>query len=517
MAISDALEQIRMAWRKLNLNQKLVFVITIFSFTLGLIALSYWAVRPSYSVLFSNLSSDDAASIVSVLKEQSIPYRLKGASVIEVPAGQVYDARLTVATEGLPSGGGVGFEIFDQSSLGTSEFNQKVNLRRAIEGELARTISGLSEIEGARVHIVVPEESLYEEDEEPSTASVVLKTRAAAKISANQVRAVVHLVASSVEGLKPENITILDDQGNLLSEATGDASTLLASGMTQNQLEAQVAYESKLEKSIQTMLEKFLGKGKSVVRVSAELDFMEKTVESEIYEQGDTPILRSESSVKEKYAGEGSVPAGTPGVDSTNPTYPTTQTGGTSEYSKTDSTKNYEVTKHLQQEIDPPGEIMKLSIAVVLDSTTTDRVQPGTVEEAISAAAGLDTDRGDILTVSTVPFDTTQAEQDAAELEEFMSRERTNNIIRMVALALFFLLGAFFLNRMLSNLRKRKPEIAGFEAFSVAAPSDFAMGEEETTPEERERKAIKEQVKKIAKDKPDEVAGLIKMWLTSKE
>ncbi|HDP69608.1 MAG TPA: flagellar M-ring protein FliF [Actinobacteria bacterium] len=515
MAITDVFKQIQTAWGKLNLNQKLIIGLTVLILLIAVISLSYWAVRPSYSVLFSELSSDDAASIVSMLKEQNVSYRLKGNSVIEVPSNMVYETRLQVAAEGLPKGGVIGFEIFDQGGLSVSEFTQKLNYRRGLEGELSRTISQLSEIQGARVHIVIPEPSLYEEEEKPATASIVLKTKAGSSLSQNKVQGVVHLVASSVEGLKPENITVLDTSGALLSEATGDSETSLQAGLTKTQLESQMAYENKLEKSVQSMLEKVLGINKSVVRVSAELDFTQKQTESEIYEPSDDPVIRSEQASKEKYSGEGASSSGVPGVDSNVSTYPSTGTEGTSSsYSKTDTTKNYEVTKRLEHEIEPPGEIKRLSVAVIIDSTAMEKIQTEVIKNTIAAATGTDEERGDVLTVSSVPFDTSWAEKETKEIEAFQRQELYKNIGKIAAVVILIAVAAFVLFRLLSGKKKEE----GFE-FLPKQPLGISLAakEEELTPEEMEKREVKEEVKRIAKEKPGEVAQMLKSWLTSKE
>lgn len=515
MPAANALNQIKNAWNKLELNQKLIIGLTIIAFLIGVVMLSYWAMKPSYSVLFSNLGSDDAASIVSKLKEQNVPYRLKGSSVIEVPSNKVYETRLQMASEGLPSGGAVGFEIFDQGGLGVSEFTQKLNYRRALEGELSRTISQLSEIQGARVHIVIPEPSLYEEGEEPSTASVVLKTRTGSRLAPSQVQAVIHLVASSIEGLKPDNVTILDTNGNLLSEAVGDSGTYVQAGLSKNQIEAQGSYESKLEKSIQTMLERVLGINKSVVRVSAELDFTQKRTDSEIYESSEEPVIRSEQTTKEKYLGEGSSASGVPGVDSNIPTYPSEETGGTSSsYSKTDSVKNYEVTKHLEHEIEPPGALKKLSVAVIIDSAATEKIQTEIIKEAVGAAAGIDENRGDVLTLNSVPFDTSWAEKEAEEIEAFQKQELYKNVGKIAAVVILLVVAVFIFLKILSGAKKKEGAL-GFAPPITGMP--LAVREEELTPEEQEKRGIKKEVKRIAKEKPNEVAQLLKAWLSSKE
>ncbi|PIU26027.1 flagellar basal-body MS-ring/collar protein FliF, partial [Candidatus Aquicultor secundus] len=217
---AEAIKNAQTGWQKLEVNQKMIILITVILFVVALGSLIYWVSRPSYSVLFSNLSPEDASSIVTKLQEKKIPYQLSGTQTIQVPSDQVYETRIELAGAGLPQGGTVGFEIFDQSNFGLSEFTQKVNYRRALEGELGRTISQIDEIGGARVHIVIPEPSLYTDKENPATASVIIKPKPGVKISDGQVQGIVNLISKSVEGLKTENITVVDTSGNVLNEAT---------------------------------------------------------------------------------------------------------------------------------------------------------------------------------------------------------------------------------------------------------------------------------------------------------
>jgi len=272
-----------------------------------MIALVAWSNRPDYRVLYSNLSEGDAAAVVSKLKEMKIPYRLEGAGhSILIPAGQVYETRLQLATSGLPQGGGIGFEIFDRTNIGMTDFVQHLNYQRALQGELSRTINQFSEVETSRVHLSLPRKSLFVEDQKEARASVILKLKQGRSLGRSQVQGIVHLVASSAEGLNPTNITVVDTQGHLLSEP-GDSDPMARLG--QSQWEFKTNLEKTLEKRVQTMLEKAVGENRVIVRVSADLDFKQIEETEETFDP-ETPAVRSEQRSEEKTKGGYPEPSG---------------------------------------------------------------------------------------------------------------------------------------------------------------------------------------------------------------
>jgi flagellar M-ring protein FliF len=506
-ASGEILKQAKTAWGKLDASKRLVIVAAVSICMIGTIGLLYWSTRPSYSILFSNLSAEDAGTIVNNLKEQKIPYQVPSAGVIEVPSDVVYETRLQLASDGLPQGGNVGFEIFDKNNIGMSEFTQKISYRRALEGELSRTISQLSEISGARVHIVIPDSQLYEEKSDPATASVVLKTRPAANLSERQVQGIVHLIASAVEGLKTENVSVLDTSGNMLYEGGGSQSALEA-GLNKYQFDAKEAYENNLQAGIEKMLGKVLGTNRAVVKVSAELDFTQSQTKSETYEQSDTPVVSGEQVTKEKYSGEGAAPSGATGVT----TYSATQSGGSSQYNKTETNTNYDVSKKVSQEVKPPGSVNKLSVAVFIDDKAAGKVQPAVIEETVSAAAGIDQKRGDVLTVSKVPFDTSQAAAEQKEIEAAEKGQLYSNIGKIAGIVVLLALAAFALFRML-------PKLKGEEASEEMWPRELSMPEEElgAPAAGQPTRAAREEVLRLAKERPADMAQLLKSWLVSED
>ncbi|RPJ38569.1 MAG: flagellar M-ring protein FliF, partial [Deltaproteobacteria bacterium] len=259
-------------------------------------SLIYWNSTPDYQVLFSNLSQEDAGEMVAKLKEKKIPFELSpGGTSILVPKEKVYDVRLALTAEGLPKGGGVGFEVFDRTSLGTTDFVQKLNYQRAMQGELSRTIKQIKEVEQARVHIVTPKESLFVEEQKKPTASVFLKTRAGMSLSASQVEGIVHLVASAIEGLDPSHITVVDTSGRILSKRNDSS---LIGQMTTNQLDYQRNLEEGYKRKIQGMLEEMLGLNKAIARVSADIDFQQVDITEERFDPNG--VVRSEQKNSER-------------------------------------------------------------------------------------------------------------------------------------------------------------------------------------------------------------------------
>lgn len=367
--------------------------------------LVYWTGQVEYRVLFSNLSSEDAGNIVNKLQEKKVPYRLSSAGdAISVPMEKVAELRLELATAGLPQGGGVGFEIFDNKSLGSTEFEQQINYRRALQGELSRTINSLEEIQKSRVHLALPKESLFLEQQKKATASITVKLKQGKSLRPSQVEGIVHLVASSVEGISPENVIIVDSRGNILSTAQGDSKL---AKMTNAQVDYQRSSERDMAARIQSLLENVVGKGKAVVRVSADMDFRitEKTEEN--YDP-ESPVMRSVKRQTEKTA----LPrAGKASSDS-------------SEQEKLDETINYEINKVVNKTVMPVGEIRKLSVAVLIDGIYRKNEKGAeiyeprpkkdidTLEELVRKSAGINTARGDQVVVTEMPFSKVDAEQE---------------------------------------------------------------------------------------------------------
>jgi flagellar M-ring protein FliF len=400
-------------WRGLDAlpgPRKMALAIVIVLIMASIITFVYFTNQEDYRVLYSNLTGEDAASIVTKLKEKKIRYQISpSGETISVPSEQVSELRLELAAAGLPHGGGVGFEIFDNKVFGATEFEQQMNYRRALQGELSRTINSLDEIQQCRVHIVLPKESLFIEQQKKPTASVTIKLKTGRKLKESQIDGIGHLVASSVEGLSAEEVMIVDSQGNILSKRQGDSKNARLSSA---QIEHQRNIEKEMANRIQTLLESVVGPGKAAVRVNAELDFrlMEKTEET--YDP-ESPVIRSSQKQLDKAIG------------STSPSKSGSGKGESigSEKEKTEETVNYEINKTVSKTVMPVGEIRKISIAVLVDGTyqkndkgaatyqERPRKELDSFEDLVRKSAGFNSQRGDQVIVSSMPFNRPETEE----------------------------------------------------------------------------------------------------------
>jgi flagellar M-ring protein FliF len=397
-------------------SRKMTIVAVAVAVALSIGAFVWVTNQDDYRVLFSNLSSGDASSILTKLKEKKVPYQISAAGdVISVPAGQVSELRLELAAGGIPQGGGVGFEIFDSKTFGTTDFEKQLNYRRALQGELARTINSLDEIQQSRVHIVLPKDSLFIDQQKKTTASVTIRLKPGKKLKPSQIDGIGHLVASSVEGLSAADVMIVDSQGNIISQNNGGDSRLAQ--MTTSQVEHKRNMEKDIAGKIQTMLENVVGPGKAAVRVSADLDFriMEKT--EELYDP-ESPVIRSTQKQMDK---------------ATGPIPPPAKTGGIAavagpEKEKSEEIVNFEINKVVNKTVMPVGEVKKLSIAVLVDGIYNKDAKGALIyqdrpkkdidalEDLVRKSAGLEAQRGDQVIVSSMPFNRPDAEQGMTSL-----------------------------------------------------------------------------------------------------
>ncbi len=366
--------------------------------------------EPPMEVLYARLSAEEAARVVSRLEAMKVPYDLQDAgTTIRVPAEQVHRTRLTLAAEGLPAGG-VGFELFDEQRFGESEFSERVKYHRALEGELSRTLTHLAAVERARVHLVLPRRSLFAGEQSAASASVVLHLKPGWQLRPEQVRGVVHLVASSVRGLSPESVTVVDGDGRPLGDVEG------ADGQEADKLHAlQRRIERARERAVQQLLDETLGPGKARVKVAAEVELGSEEEVEEKFEP-DTVATRSFQVVEERDEQAGQRAEGVPGAATNLPggeVPEASQNQGA--LRKRSETRNYEVSKRVRTVRRPEGRLTRLQVAVLVDGKWTDKdgkraFEPLSKEElqrierVVARAAGVVADRGDEVTVECVPF-----------------------------------------------------------------------------------------------------------------
>ena len=416
-----------------------------------------WAGQPTYSVAYSGLSEADAGEIVQQLKDQGIQYRLKDGSTILVPADKVYDIRLAMAQEGLPKSSSVGFELFDASALIMTEFTQEVNYQRALEGELERTISSLSTVDTARVHIVIPEDALLIDEQDPTKASITLHMDDGQYINQAQVRSITHLVASSVDGLFPEFVVVIDSEGNLLAGGDIDGEMAIVS-QTDAQRAAEVTAARHIEKNVEDLLEQVLGPNKSVVKASMTMNWDQRETTTESFDPEEA-TLRSSQVIEESYttteSGEG-----VPGAEANLPEGAVVvgEEGQLYSYDRTEQTQNYEITQSNVHAVEAPGEIEWISLSVMVDGVD-DEEQLATLQEAVSAAAGISLERGDVISVDTLEFDRTFLDEQAAVAQQDDRWDLYFRIAEIVIPAIIIVVLLIFLWRLFKNLRMTSGEV----------------------------------------------------------
>jgi flagellar M-ring protein FliF len=499
--------QLRAIWDKLNATQKTILIATSAVTMAGMIAIIAWSATSSggsdgaggdsgNSTLFVNLEPEDAAKVTEALTAMKVPYKLENnGRQVMVPKEQLYEARMQMARLGLPQTGGQGYEIFDKLHLGMTDFVQNLNYRRALEGELARTIESLHEVEKARVHVTIPKPSLFTEKKEEATASIILKLRPGEEITEKQVRGITHLVASSVEGLKPRQVTVLDIHGNMLTKGFADNAL---SEQTDHNQSMQNTVEHDLEGKIIDIFDGLLGPNKARVKISAELDFdqVQKTVES--YDPN-TKVIRSQQ--RDENAIKGSPQA--------------------QSEQKEGSITNYEFDKTMAQIVSTPGARKRITVSVAVDGT----YKPGDKEGVrnyvprsqedldkftalVKNAVGFKPGSKDEVFVTNVQFDNQflmdeQEEMKKLDKKEWMDFAKKYGVIFFIGLfALWFFRG--LIQNLASAMNPPVPKYAGLNL----------EPEDEKIPQNvQKQKDILERVEFMTRTEPINIANLIKTWL----
>lgn len=506
-------EQLLRVWQNLGKRERYIVFGSAALLFLTLIAWSYWwGGRPDYVPLFTNMEAKDAGEVVTKLKEMKVDHKVDAnGSAILVSTKDVHRIRLELASQGLPKGN-KGFEIFDQNKFGVTEFQNKVYYLQALQGELTRTIEQMAEVEKARVHIVMAEDSLYKKNEKPATASVMLKLRPSAQLSPAQVKGIVNLVANSVQGLKPENVTIVDSLARVLNDQQNTPQTAGVATVTQVELTKKI--QDDLQKNIQTLLEQVLGPGKAAARVSVELNFDQRTLDRQTFEPvvDDKGIVRSSQDVAESFRGTQPAPGGVPGTTTNIPGYVAPTTGGQSNYEKKEATRNYEINETKEKIISAPGSIKRLTVAVLVDANVS-KAQQDSIAKVVASAAGLNQARGDIVSVESIPFNTDLADKQKKEEEAYAQQQQQDFYVKIGAAVLGLL--AVLLAVFIWVRRRRAEEEEEAElAAAMELPVEITpAAEKELTEQEQERESQREVIEKLAKTRPEDAAQLVKMWL----
>ncbi|HEX3798051.1 MAG TPA: flagellar basal-body MS-ring/collar protein FliF [Verrucomicrobiae bacterium] len=423
-------QQLLGIWKQLGVNQRISMVMTTALVVLGLAGVAYFSSRVDYSLLYGKLDEGEASKVIAALDEAKVPYKIsRGGGAILVPSDKVYQVRMQMAGKGIPRGEGVGFEIFDKANFGISDFVQRANYTRAVQGELARTISQLDEVESARVMIVMPENRLLSDSLRKPTASVFVRVKGNNQLPTSAVNSIRFLVANSVEGLQANNVSVVDNQGNVLSENQEPDSI---AGLSNNQLTARRNFEQYLTKKAEGMLEKVLGPGQAVVRVSADINWDTITRTEEKFDP-DGQVVRSSQTTDDDTESANATPAGGAPGASANGAAPADNSNGTNApvaAVPTNSTRarkktvnnSYEINKSTSNILEAAGGIKRISTAVFIaqhfEGKGADRkAVPRTPEELqrikhiVQSALGIqenDPVRKDEITLEEMPFNDQQ-------------------------------------------------------------------------------------------------------------
>lgn len=507
-------------------GQKAVTIAAALALVVGGFGFSSWASKPSYAPLFTNLAPADASGIIDKLNTSKTPYQLSAnGTEILVPQKDVYNLRLTMSAAGLPTSGTSGYSLLDQEGITTSEFKQHVDYQRALEGELSKTIKSLNGVSDATVHLAIPQDTVFNDGSQKPTGSVLLTTQAGSTLTSGQVQSVVNLVSSSVPGLTPDQVSVSDSTGKVLSTA-GDSNDASAAD---TRTEATQQYDKRVSANVQQMLDQLVGAGHAVVTVNADLDFdKSKTVSNTYNYVKGLPPLSAQTS-KETYGGGGSSTGGVLGAASPRPSTSAGATGS-GPYSKTSTTVNNGLNLATQTRDAAPGTVRKLGVAVLLDKNAPP-VDVAQIRQLVGSAVALDTRRGDTLAVASAPFDTSAATAAAVAVKkaeaaaaaakahaQLMSMIKTGAVVLLVIIVLIVTL--------LANRRRRQPEeqrddLDDFLTTLNDAPESLPPAPRDIIPPQSREAAInlarQRDLAEMADSQPQEVARLLRSWLNTKE
>ena len=530
-------------WASLTISQRISIAAVAFLTIAGLYAFSQWRHESDFRSLYTSMAPEDAAGVVQKLRESGVEYRLadNGATVL-VPSAKLAESRLTLAAAGLPKSGRIGFEIFDKNNFGATEFVEHINYQRALEGELERSVMSLAEVEQARVHITMPKDSVFLEQQQPAKASVMVKLRGKSQISAQNVVAVANLVASAVEGLVPESVSVVDMNGNLLSRPRrlGAAD---GSQTTAEVLELRQQFEKDLIAKIRTTLEPVLGPERFRAGASVDIDLTSGDQQEETFDPTKSVMV---SSQKTEDVVDRGTSAGIPGTASNLPRGNSTPSSGGIGSSRRSENVTYQSSRVVRHMKIPQGLVKRMTLAVLLDQTarwegqgnTRHRVfdppKPEmiqTIKGLLTAATGLNTERGDQLTIDSLPFESTLNPESGTTGDSSSKKapapsgpkwlqvlREYRDLLAPVSIAvgvLVFLLFVIF--RMMGKKRVAEPEIPeelegparqgeleGAEARQLSGSNATRLDEEMD---------VGEKVRQLAKRDVGNAANIVRTWL----
>ncbi|MEZ5065280.1 MAG: flagellar basal-body MS-ring/collar protein FliF [bacterium] len=481
-------------WKLANATQRALVLGGLLAGILSVVLVVRWTARPDLVVLFSGLPADEASRVVDQLREDGVPYEVSGSGgTILVPDDRVGELRIRIAGQGLAgSGGTLGYEIFDRSNLGMTEFLQQVNYRRALEGELTRTIVSLGEVRNARVHLAIPEKDVFARSRQDPKASIIVDLAPGAVLRPDQVRGIYALVAASVEGLTPAGVTLVDTSGRELGGGGGTGEF----AATTEQLRVQQDIEAYLRDKARAMLEQIVGNGHAIVQVNAVLDFERKERSIESYNPN-AQVIRSEQR--------------------------TSGTGTAGDAQETTVT-NYEIEKTLESILGAVGTLQKLSVAVLVNGVTqtaddgsvtyTDRApeELATLGAMVRDAIGYDEERGDSIEIASMRFAATPGDDLAGSpLPWWLLFPSMGSLLRALVLLMAIGLVAWGLRQSSSIL------VEAVEADRRRRERVLQMERSDDSEVDIRKEVIREQMHSLAQDRPNEVAQVLRSWLVEEK
>ena len=511
-ALVGPLNRVKTLLSTISVGQKIVISLLLAGLLLGGFVFTRWITAPTLSPLFSNLASADASAIVEELTAEGVPYQLAdGGGTIMVAQDAVYDLRLAMSGKGLPEGNETGYSLLDKQGITTSEFQQQVTYQRALEGELSTTLKALDGVRSAVVHVAMPKDDVFATDEGKPTASVLLDLAPGTKLGGEQITAVTHLVSSSIQGMAPDAVTVADSTGAVLS-AAGEGVT---GGAGDAQAEAEQSYEGRLAANAQQILDRVAGPGKSVVSVRADLDFSKRDTTKESYQYNPDNVPTSETRTTEEYTGTAGAVGGVLGAEDTAGT-----PGGDSAYNKESTTTNNPVDKTVETVQNAPGDVQRLTVSVAMDSAAAGGLNQQQVQDLVSTAIGLDIARGDAITVATMAFDTSAAEQAAADLAAEREAEEAAQMWSMIKTGGIALgIALLVLVVWLRSRRNREEyeeleddEPMDYERIQVESIRDPELDDRAAQLANAQREKVRGEISEMVSERPDEVATMLRGW-----
>jgi flagellar M-ring protein FliF len=524
-------EKAKTTWTNLSLNQKVLFGgVALLILVATVVMASSMSKENPYQVLYAGLDQKDAAAVVEKLNEMKIKHKLEdNGTTISVPAEVKDSTRLKLAAENIPRGES-GFELFEQSSFGETQTDKKVKYQAALQGELARSIQSLEKVKAAKVNLALPEDSLFLDDQQETKASVVINTRDNIRLNPNEVQAITNLVANSVKNLKPENVVIVDQNGNLVSnDLPFDGSNV--GDVVKMQLTMKREFEKGKEEAIQTMLDTVLGKDNSVVRVNAELDFNNREqVDERFTHDPEGPFVVSENIKKDSGTTTSIAQPGIPGTDNNIPQYQEVNTeAGTSTWDKSEKTVNYDINRTETHTRFSLGDIQYdyLTASVFINRAGTENANIGDSEEEkiekirsiVATACGLRENRKDEnvrleenISVAFIDFYTEPEPELGPQgaLQKFAASPYAPWILAFMGVLLVILVWLLVSRRQKSA---GDEELDGFETIVDETIKISDIIDRDLTPEEKERQKIKEEVERLIDENPENASQVIKVWL----